>query len=112
MDKKMLSKKTTDGTNMGQMIQKILKERKMPVSDFAKALHCSRTNVYGIFKRQLIGMEMLKQIADILELDVTDFMVSKKRKSNKYVIVMEVNDNNLERLLKRHNLTYMKWKVK
>jgi transcriptional regulator with XRE-family HTH domain len=108
----MLFRKTTDGTHMGQMIQKILKEREMSISDFAKAMHCSRTNVYGIFKRQVIGIERLKQIANILELDVTDFIVSKKRKSNKYVIVMEVNDNNLEQLLKKHNLTYMKWKVK
>jgi transcriptional regulator with XRE-family HTH domain len=110
----MLSnKKTTDSINMGQMIKKVLKERGISISDFAKAIHCSRTNVYGIFKRQSIDIERLKQIANVLELDVADFIVLKRRESNKRVVIVEINEEDLEQLLNEYDLTYIKhWKVK
>jgi predicted transcriptional regulator len=98
---------------MGQMIKKILKERKISISDFAKTIHCSRTNVYSIFKRESIDVERLKQIVNVLNLDVSDFITMKKRKSNKRIVVMEIDDENLEQLMNEHNLTYVKyWKIK
>jgi len=98
--------------NMGQMVQTAVKEQRMSVSDFAKAIHCSRTNVYSIFGRQSINIERLKQIANVLKLDISDFIVTEKRNSNKYIAVIEIDSEKLERLSSEYNLTYIKfWKM-
>jgi len=103
----------TEHHNMGQLIKKKLQEQKMSVSDFAKAIHCSRTNVYSIFGRQFIDVNRLKQIADVLKLDISDFMMIKKNKSNRYIAVIEIDNEKLERLLNEYDLTYIKyWKTK
>lgn len=39
----------------------------MTVSDFARQLNCERTNVYTIFKRRTIDVELLVNISKILE---------------------------------------------
>jgi len=99
--------------NMGQMIKRSLQEQRMSVSDFAHAIHCSRTNVYDIFGRQSIDIIRLRQIADVLKLDISDFITVKKGKSNKCIAVIEIENEKLERLLNEYNLTYIKfWKTK
>jgi len=101
-----------DGINMGQVIQKILKERQISISDFAKAIHCSRTNVYSIFKRRSIDIERLEQIAKVLDIDISDLIMKKKRESNKSIIVMELNNEDLKQLLDEYEPTYIKhWTV-
>jgi len=103
---------TTDGINMGQMIRKTLKEQKMSISDFAKTIHCSRANVYSIFQRQSIDIERLKQIAKVLDLDVTDFIVVEKKESSKCIVVMEVDNEDLEQMLNKYDVTCIKrWKT-
>ena len=98
--------------HMGQMINKAVKERKMLISDFAKAIHCSRTNIYSIFKRQSIDIERLKQIADVLKLDVLDFITAGKENSHKCIAVIEINSENLERLLNKQDLICLKsWRM-
>jgi len=99
--------------NMGQMIKNAVKERRMSVSDFAKAIYCSRTNVYSIFGRQSINIERLKQIADVLNLDISDFIVMKKGESNKCIAVIETEYEELERMSNEYNLACVKyWKMK
>ena len=99
--------------HMGQMIKAIVKERNMPVSDFAKAIHCCRTNVYSIFKRWTIDIDKLKQIADVLNLEISDFIETKKRKSSKCVAIIEIDNEKLEQMSNEYELTYVKsWKTK
>ena len=103
----------TDGINMGQMIRDALKERKMSISEFAKTIHCSRANVYSIFQRQSIDFERLKQIAKVLDLDVSDFIVVEKKESTKRIVVMEIDNEDLKQLMNKYDLTYIKhWKTK
>ena len=103
----------TDGINMGQMIRDALKERKMSISEFAKTIHCSRANVYSIFQRQSIDFERLKQIAKVLDLDVSDFIVVEKKESTKRIVVLEIDNEDLKQLMNRYDLTYIKhWKTK
>ena len=110
--KAMNFEETTDGINMGQMIRKTLKEQKMSISDFAKTIHCSRANVYSIFQRQSIDIERLKQIAKVLDLDVTDFIVVEKKESSKCIVVMEVDNEDLEQMLNKYDVTCIKrWKT-
>ena len=109
----MQFEETIDSINMGQMIRKVLLERKISISDFARTIHCSRTNVYSIFKRESIDVERLKQIANVLDLDVFDFIAMKKEKTNKHIVVMEIGNEDLKQLLSEYDLTYVKhWKAK
>jgi len=97
---------------MGRMIRKAVEDRKMPVSEFAKAIHCSRTNVYSIFERESIHIERLTQILNVLQLNVSDFITTDK-KSHKCVAIIEIDSENLERLSKDYKLAYVKaWKIK
>ena len=99
--------------NIGQMIEQAVKEKKMSISDFGKAINCSRTNVYSIFKRRTINSDKLKQIADVLNLEVSDFIETKKRESNKCVAIIEIDDEYLEKLSNEYEVTYVKsWKTK
>ena len=99
---------------MGQMIKKAVEEQKMQVSDFARAIRCSRTNVYSIFKRESIHIDRLKQIINVLKLDVSDFIVTNKNKLHKCVALIETdNEELLKQLTNECNLTYLKsWRVK
>ena len=98
--------------HMGKKIRLAVKERKMLISDFAKAIHCSRTNIYSIFKRQSIDIERLKQIADVLKLDLLDFISAEKENSYKCIAVVEIDSENLERLLDKRDLICLKsWRM-
>jgi len=97
---------------MGHMIKRAVKEQKISVSDFAKSIHCSRTNVYSIFERESINIERLKQIVDVLKLDIADFIITEKRESRKCIAVIEIDDEKLEQLSKEYEITYIKfWKM-
>jgi len=102
-----------DSINMGLMIREILKERKIAISDFARTIHCCRTNVYNIFKRRSIDTERLQQIAKVLDLDVSDFIILGKTTLNKCVVVMEMEEKDLKHLLKTYDAVCIKhWTVK
>lgn len=55
--------------HIGSLIEEKLKESKMTVAKFAKAIHCSRTNVYDIFERESIDMKQLVLISEVLNYD-------------------------------------------
>ena len=109
----MKIRKNVGNDHMGRIIKEAVKERNMSISDFAKAIQCSRTNVYSIFGRQSINIERLKQIADVLNLDISDFIVMKKGESNKCIAVIETEYEELERMSNEYNLACVKyWKMK
>ena len=113
MNTQKIFKKKTTHHNMGQTIKKIVKEQKISISDFAKAIHCSRTNVYNIFERQSINIDRLQQIADVLKRDISNFIAIEKRESNKCIALIEIDNENLEQLSNEYDLTYIKsWKTK
>ena len=98
--------------HMGRMVRNAVHERKMSICDFAKAICCSRTNVYSIFNRQLIDIERLQQIADVLQLEMSNFIMLDKRELTKCVAVVETDYETLERLSGEHGLVYVKyWKL-
>ena len=115
----MNTKLTTQGPgsrkeirHMGKMVQKAVENSSMSVVDFAKSIHCSRTNVYSIFGRQQIDISRLKQISSVLNLRLSDFIMEEKRESDQYIAVIEINGENLEELLQEQNLKCIKyWKI-
>ncbi len=53
--------------HIGSIIKDVFYEQGRSVSWFAKQLHCERTNVYNIFKRESIDTALLVHISNILQ---------------------------------------------
>ena len=49
--------------HIGSLIKEKMEERGLSVSDFAHALHYERTNIYKIFKRSSIDVDLLLRIS-------------------------------------------------
>lgn len=57
---------------MGQLVKSVFDESGMTVSELARQLHCERTNVYTIFRRRTIDVELLAMLSDILNHNFLD----------------------------------------
>lgn len=55
--------------HIGQRIKEVFKERGITVVAFARAIPCSRENVYRIFKNNNIDILLLKRIGQVLNHD-------------------------------------------
>ena len=98
--------------HMGEMVQKAVENSKMSVVNFAKSIHCSRTNVYSIFGRQQIDINRLKQISSVLNMRISDFIMEEKNNIDRYIAIVEVNNEKLQELLNEQCLKYIKhWKI-
>jgi len=52
--------------SIGERIKEIFDKRDMSISQFAELLHCERPNVYNIFRRKKIDIDLLFEISNIL----------------------------------------------
>ena len=52
--------------HIGQEIQQELRRQERSVAWFARQLHCDRTNIYDIFSRTNIDLQLLVRISRIL----------------------------------------------
>lgn len=52
--------------HIGNLIEQELRKQERSVSWFATKLHCDRSNIYKIFKKQSIDTQLLEQISIIL----------------------------------------------
>ena len=55
--------------HIGKMIKDVFTQSGMSVSDFAKEIHSSRTNIYDIFSRENIDVQLLIRISEVLDYD-------------------------------------------
>ena len=113
-DKKLnRPEKLKHNRHIGEMVRKTIEERNMSVSDFAKAIHCSRTNVYNIFKREQIDISRLWQIVSVLGLSISDFIVENDKASDRYIAIIDIKADDLLQMSEDYDFTYLKyWKVK
>ena len=54
------------------MIKAVFDESGISVSELARQLHCERTNVYTIFKRRTVDVELLANLSEILDHNFLD----------------------------------------
>lgn len=55
--------------HIGKLIKQQLAESGLSISDFAAAIHKTRTNVYDIFKRKNVDIDLLIAISEVLHFD-------------------------------------------
>jgi transcriptional regulator with XRE-family HTH domain len=64
--------------NFGAEIKKVLKEKGMTVSEFARRINKSRENAYDIFRRKSLDTDLLSIISQVLDYD----FLSKSKQRN------------------------------
>jgi hypothetical protein len=86
---------------IGQLIKQKIKEQGIRISDFAKAIHCSRPNVYDIFERSNINFEQLVLISSVLNYDFVSELYAKKENNlqGRYIVILEMNGIKFQELL-------------
>ena len=67
---------------IGKIIEKILREKRIPVTEFAKKINTNRNNVYNIFTRETIDTGLLLKISEILEYDFFQHYISDETTKN------------------------------
>ena len=58
---------TQNKLHIGHMVKSVFDESGLSVAEFARRIHCERTNVYKIFNRQSIDVETFVKISEALE---------------------------------------------
>lgn len=58
--------KNSGGLHIGRLVKSVFDASGMTVSEFARRINCERTNVYKIFDRRTIDVELLVRISEIL----------------------------------------------
>lgn len=57
---------TQSKLHIGHMVKSVFDKSGLSVAEFARRIHCERTNVYKIFNRQSIDVETLVKISEAL----------------------------------------------
>lgn len=98
----------TSKIHIGLLIRQKLEERQMAIAEFATLLHYERTNVYKIFKRKSVDIELLMRISEILQYDfLTEIYLCTHQPEPRCVLTIELNredefDMEVLRLLLEH----------
>lgn len=56
----------TTKKSIGEIIEKEVRKRNIPIKRFAELISCQRNNVYDLFKRSKIDIIQLKRISEVL----------------------------------------------
>ena len=61
--------KSTKSKTIGDLINEEVRRKGMPVTKFAKEINCQRNNVYDIFNRSNMDIDLLKRISKVLDVN-------------------------------------------
>ena len=101
-------KKPSKEISIGARIKEIFEQSEMSISQFAKLLHCDRSNINNIFRRKKIDIDLLLEISKALNHDFVGetykkHALSKDISNVKISLVFQLNnieDKTLKILLK------------
>ena len=58
--------------HIGKLVKSVFDGSGLTVAELARRLHCERTNVYTIFRRRSIDVELLARLSNILDHNFLD----------------------------------------
>ena len=105
--------------SIGERIKEIFDQRpNISISDFANYLHCTEQNIYNLFRRKKIEIELLIEVSkaldhDFIEEKCVEYGVSRDKPFGKVSIILEINTidtkklNALTKLLKQLDIKYI-----
>lgn len=101
--------KKEETIHIGRLIKEKMLERRLSVSEFAARLHYERTNIYKIFKRESIDVNLLVRISEILQYNfLEEIYLPRVNLTPRYLLTIELDRDDLQqdeiqRLLQREN---------
>jgi len=86
--------------HIGSIIKKVLAEKAMTISEFADKINCTRQNVYAIFQRKSVDIELLINISKVLDYEfIKEYYPDITTSENPTILVaIEVKKNEIEKL--------------
>ena len=81
--------------NIGEIIKIKIKEKGIPISEFARKINTNRNNVYNIFRRESIDTFLLIKISKVLECNLFDYF-SNTIENNNFVAEKTIPYNKKE----------------
>jgi plasmid maintenance system antidote protein VapI len=79
--------------HLGTFIKNKVKEKGLTVSEFARRIHCTRRNIYQIYKKNSLDTDLVKRISRVLEID----MLSTFNKSSSIIFENDLNSDMIEK---------------
>ena len=73
------------------MVKSVFDKSGLSVAEFARRIHCERTNVYKIFNRQSIDVETLVKISEALQYNFLSDVMKHYGLSAKYCTNLSLN---------------------
>jgi len=81
---------------IGERIREVFDKKNISITQFAELLHCDRANVYNIFRRKKIDIDLLLEISKILNHNFVEEVCArhelpKNISASKISIILEIN---------------------
>jgi DNA-binding Xre family transcriptional regulator len=96
---------TDDNIHIGLLIHNMLKEKEIQITDLANSLRCTKSNVYSIFKRKSIDVDLLMRISKILDYDFLKLYYGDNISPSKgYRLVIDVNELKMKEILSDNSM--------
>ncbi len=86
--------------HLGTLIKQKVKEKGLSVTEFARRIHCTRRNVYEIFKKNSLDTDLIKRISTVLDLSILSVFYQPTSKTEKEININDI-ENHYERSLIR-----------
>jgi hypothetical protein len=67
---------------IGKIIENILRQKRMPIIEFAQKINTNRNNVCNIFRRKTIDTGLLLKIGEILDHDFFQYFITNKTRTS------------------------------
>lgn len=98
---------TQNKLHIGRIVKSVFDKSGLSVAEFARRIHCERTNVYKIFNRRTIDVEMLVAISESLQHNFLEDVMKHYRLSAKYsanlsfnITLDDLTEENVDNLFK------------
>ncbi|MBQ9509539.1 MAG: helix-turn-helix transcriptional regulator [Bacteroidales bacterium] len=76
--------------HLGMLVEQKMKERNISINEFAQAIHCDRTNVYSIFKRKSMDVQLIVRISNALDYDFLQYYHQEVKNKNDDNLRLEI----------------------
>jgi transcriptional regulator with XRE-family HTH domain len=94
--------------HIGNAIQEKMKERGWCAEQLAEKIHCERTNVYDIFKRESIDIKQLIRISAALEYDFYTALYPPQPPAPKCQMLIEIEQREMLKVLSNPAIKFIK----
>lgn len=83
--------KNIGGLHIGGLVKSVFDASGTTVSEFARRINCERTNVYKIFDRRTIDVELFVRISEILNYNFLADVIEHHGLDSKFITKLSLN---------------------